>query len=121
MGKVRLKQREPQERPVVSLKKNDQVKVLAGKDRAKQGKVLRILRDKGKVIVEGINFRKKHTRANPAKGVQGGVTQQESPIPAAKLQIICPECGKQTRVSRRKLEDGSFQRICAKCEGSLDR
>ena len=105
----------------IHLKKNDQVKVLAGKDRGKTGKVLRIIRDKGRVIVEGINFRKKHTRANPAKGIQAGITQQEAPINAAKLQIVCPECGKQTRVKHKVLDDKSKQRICAKCGGTLDK
>jgi large subunit ribosomal protein L24 len=103
------------------VRKNDQVKVLAGKDRGKQGKVLRIIRDKGRVIVEGINFRKKHTRANPAKGIQAGITQQEAPMQTSKLQIVCPECGKQTRVKHKILEDKSKQRLCAKCGGNLDR
>ena len=105
----------------ISIKKNDQVKVIAGKDRGKLGKVLRLVPDKGKAIVEGINFRKKHTRANPAKGVQAGITQQEAPIGLSNLMVVCPECGKQTRVRRRLLEDGSKQRICAKCGGTLDR
>jgi large subunit ribosomal protein L24 len=103
------------------LRKNDQVKVITGKDRGKTGKVLRIVRDKGRVIVEGINFRKKHTRANPAKGIQAGITQQEAPLHASKLQIICPECGKQTRAKHKVLDDKSKQRICAKCGGTLDK
>jgi large subunit ribosomal protein L24 len=105
----------------LSVKKNDQVKVIAGKDRGKLGKVLRVLPEKGRVIVEGINFRKKHTRANPAKGVQAGITSQESPIRVSNLMIVCPECGKQTRVKKKLLEDGSKQRICAKCGGTLDK
>jgi len=105
----------------IHVKKNDQVKVVAGKDRGKLGKVLRLHLDKGRAIVEGINFRKKHTKANPAKGVQAGITQQESPIQLSNLMIICPECGKQTRVKHKSLEDGSKQRICAKCGGSLDK
>jgi large subunit ribosomal protein L24 len=105
----------------VNVRKNDQVKVIAGKDRGKLGKVLRIHIDKGKAIVEGINFKKKHTKANPAKGVQAGITQQEAPIRLSNLMIICPECGKQTRTKHRLLEDGSRQRICAKCGGGLDK
>lgn len=104
----------------IHVRKNDQVKVIAGKDRGKIGKVLRIVTGKG-AIVEGINFKKKHTRANPAKGIQAGITQQEKPIRPSNLQIVCPECAKQTRVSHRHLEDGSRQRVCAKCSGSLDR
>ena len=105
----------------IHLKKNDQVKVIAGKDRGKLGKVLRIHADKGTAIVEGINFRKKHTKANPAKGVQAGITQQETPIRASNLMIVCAECGKQTRVKHKTLDDGSRQRICAKCAGTLER
>lgn len=105
----------------IHLKKNDQVKVVSGKDRGKLGKVLRILPDEARAIVEGINFKKKHTRANPTKGVQAGITQQESPIQVSNLMIVCPECGKQTRVKHRPLDDGSKQRICAKCNGSLDK
>ncbi|PWT87954.1 MAG: 50S ribosomal protein L24 [Acidobacteria bacterium] len=105
----------------VNVRKNDQVKILSGKDRGKVGKVLRILPAKGKAIVEGINFRKKHTKANPAKGVQAGIIQQETPIQISVLMIVCPECGKQTRIKHKKLEDGSKQRICAKCAGSLDK
>jgi large subunit ribosomal protein L24 len=105
----------------VHVKKNDQVKVIGGKDRGKIGKVLRIIPEKGRAIVEGINFKKKHTKANPAKGVQAGITQQESPIKTSALMIVCPECGKQTRVKHHHLDDGSKQRVCAKCGGTLDR
>ena len=104
-----------------NVRRNDQVKVISGKDRGKLGKVLRLHLDKGKAIVEGINFKKKHTKANPAKGVQAGITQQEAPIRMSSLMIVCPECGKQTRARHRVLEDGSKQRICAKCGGSLDK
>jgi len=105
----------------LNVKKNDQVKIIAGKDRGKLGKVLRVIPDKGRAIVEGINFQKKHTKANPAKGVQAGITQQEAPIRVTNLMIVCPECGKQTRVKHRILDDGSKQRFCAKCAGGLDK
>jgi large subunit ribosomal protein L24 len=105
----------------VHVRKNDQVKVIAGKDRGKLGKVLRVQSEKGTAIVEGINFRKKHTKANPAKGVQAGITQQESPIRASNLMIVCPECGKQTRVKHHLLDDGSKHRVCAKCSGTLEK
>lgn len=108
-------------RTAIHVRKNDQVKVISGKDRGKLGKVLRIDGARGRAIVEGINFKKKHTRANPAKGMQAGITQQEAPIRTSVLMIVCPECGKQTRVKHRFLEDGSRQRICAKCAGTLDR
>jgi large subunit ribosomal protein L24 len=105
----------------IHVRKNDQVKVLAGKDRGKIAKVLRIVPAKNRAIVEGINFKKKHTRANPAKGIQAGITQQEAPINVSTLMIVCPECAKQTRVKHKLLEDGTKQRICAKCGGTLDK
>ena len=105
----------------VHVRKNDQVKVISGKDRGKIGKVLRIDASNERAIVEGINFKKKHTRANPAKGVQAGVTQQEAPLRTSVLMIVCPECGKQTRVRHHVLDDGSRQRACVKCGGNLDR
>jgi large subunit ribosomal protein L24 len=105
----------------VHVRKNDQVKVIAGKDRGKMGKVLRVQNDKGTVIVEGINFVKKHTKANPAKGVQAGISQQESPIQTSNLMIVCPECGKQTRVKHQILDDGTKLRVCAKCGGTLEK
>lgn len=105
----------------IHVRKNDQVKVLAGKDRGKIAKVLRIVRAKNRAIVEGINFKKKHTRANPAKGIQAGITQSEAPINVSTLMIVCPECGKQTRVKHKLLEDGTKQRVCAKCGGTLDK
>jgi large subunit ribosomal protein L24 len=105
----------------IHVRKNDQVKVIAGKDRGKVAKVLRIQPEKGRAIVEGINFSKKHTRANPAKGIQAGITQREAPIRVSNLMIMCPECGKQTRVKHKHLEDGTKQRLCAKCGGSLDK
>lgn len=105
----------------VNIRKNDQVKVISGKDRGKLGKVLRSIPASGRVIVEGINFHKKHTRANPGKGIQAGIMQQETPIRTSNLMVVCPECGRATRVKFRRLEDGSKQRICAKCSGNLDR
>lgn len=105
----------------IHVRKNDQVKVLAGKDRGKIAKVLRIVPAKNRAIVEGINFKKKHTRANPAKGIQAGITQQEAPINVSTLMIVCPECGKQTRVKHKLLEGGAKQRVCAKCGGTLDK
>ena len=105
----------------VSVKKNDQVRVITGRDRGKLGKVLRVHPREGNAIVEGINFVKKHTKANPAKGVQAGITQQERPINLSKLMVVCPECTKPTRVRHHLLDDGSHQRVCAKCGGALDK
>ncbi len=103
------------------IRKNDMVKVLAGKDRGKTGKVLKVLPAKNRVVVENINFIKKHTRANPQRNIQGGVLEKELPIVASNLIVICPECSKPTRVGSRHLEDGKSVRVCKKCDGVIDK
>ena len=97
------------------------VKVLSGKDRGKTGKVLKVLPAKRRVVVENINFIKRHTRANPSKNIQGGVLEKELPIVASNLIVICPECSKPTRVGHRHLEDGKSVRVCKKCDGVIDK
>jgi large subunit ribosomal protein L24 len=97
------------------------VKVLAGKDRGKTGKVLKVLPARNRAVVENINFIKRHTRANPAKNIQGGVLEKELPIVASNLIVICPECSKPTRVGHRHLEDGKSVRVCKKCDGVIDK
>lgn len=105
--------------PKVKVKKNDQVVVLAGRDRGARGKVLRVHPVDRTAIVERINLVKKHTRPNPQKQVQGGVLEREAPIPLSKLQVVCPECGKPSRLGRRRLEDGRGVRVCKKCDATL--
>ena len=105
----------------VNIQKNDTVMVIAGKDRNKTGKVLRVLASENKVIVEKINFIKRHTRPNPQKKIQGGIVEREAPINASNLMVVCPDCGKPTRVGRIKLEDGQKVRVCKKCQGVLDK
>lgn len=103
------------------IRKNDMVKVLSGKDRGKTGKVLKVLPARNRVVVENINFIKRHTRANPSKNVQGGVLEKELPIVASNLIVICPECSAPTRVGHRHLEDGKSVRVCKKCDGVIDK
>ncbi len=103
------------------IKKNDLVKVLNGTDRGKSGKVLRVFPKDGVALVENINFVKKHTRANPQKNIKGGILERESPVKVSKLQVICPECSKPTRIASRVLEDDRRIRTCKKCDGVIDR
>ncbi len=100
------------------VRKNDTVLVTTGKDRGKQGKVLRVNPDKGTAIVERLNFLKKHTKANPQKNVKGGILERESPIRLSNLQVICPACGERTRVGSHST-DGKASRVCRKCEAEL--
>ena len=104
----------------VKIKKNDEVLVILGKDRGVKGKVLRIFPSKGTAIVERVNMIKKHTRANPQKQIQGGILEREGPIRLSKLQVVCPECGKATRVGRKRLENGSGARVCRRCGATFN-
>ena len=100
------------------VKKNDTVVVLAGKDRGKQGKVLRVNPSKGTAIVERVNLGKKHTRANPQRNVKGGILERETPIKISNLQVVCPSCGEATRTGKHRTEEGS-QRYCKKCKTEM--
>ncbi len=103
------------------VRKNDTVLVIAGKDRGKRGRVLKVLPERTRVIVEGVNFVKRHTKPNPARNVKGGIVEREASVHASNVQIVCPECGAPTRVGRRLLGDGRKVRVCRKCEGVLDK
>ena len=103
------------------VRRNDTVIVIAGKNRGKRGRVLKLLPERNRVVVEGVNFIKRHTRPNPSRGIKGGVVEREASLHASNLQLVCPECGAQTRVGRRLLGDGRKVRICRKCEGVVDR
>ena len=105
----------------IQIRKNDQVKVIAGKDLNKTGRVLRVLRDKGRVVVEGVSFLKRHTRPNPQKQIKGGIVEREAPIHVSNVMIICGACGKATRIGHNVLADGKKVRICRSCSSSLDK
>ncbi|MGZ8866892.1 MAG: 50S ribosomal protein L24 [Thermoanaerobaculia bacterium] len=102
------------------LKKGDNVVVLSGKDRGKQGKVLRVNATKGTAIVERVNFQKKHTRPNPQKNIKGGILERESAIRMDKLQVICPSCNEPARLGSHSTEDGNV-RFCRKCKANLGK
>ncbi len=103
------------------IRKNDNVVVVTGKDRGKRGRVLKVLPEKNRLVVEGVNFIKRHTRPNPQRQIKGGVMEREASLHASNVQLVCPECGKPTRVGRRILGDGRKVRICRKCEGVVDK
>ena len=109
------------ERIRIQIRKNDQVKVIAGKDLNKRGRVLRVLRDKGRVVVEGVSFLKRHTRPNPQKQIKGGIVEREAPIHISNVMIVCGACGKATRIGHNLLADGKKVRICRSCSSSLDK
>ena len=103
------------------IRKNDTVVVTAGKDSGKRGRVLRVLPVKNRLIVEGVNLIKRHTRPNPQKNIKGGIVEREASLHASNVQLVCPECGAMTRVGHRVLNDGRKIRVCRKCEGVVDK
>tara|TARA_B100000029_G_scaffold154779_1_gene150071 strand:+ start:257 stop:589 length:333 start_codon:yes stop_codon:yes gene_type:complete len=104
-----------------SIRKNDNVVVVSGKDRGKRGRVLQLVPGKNRLIVEGVNIVKRHTRPNPGQNVKGGIVESESALHVSNVQLVCPECGAPTRLGRRLLGDGRKVRICRKCDGVVDR
>ncbi|HVL70061.1 MAG TPA: 50S ribosomal protein L24 [Vicinamibacterales bacterium] len=103
------------------IRKNDNVVVTTGKDRGKRGRVMRVVPEKNRVVVEGVNVIKRHTKANPQRNVKGGVVEREAPLHASNVQLVCPECGRPTRIGRKILGDGRKVRVCRKCEGVVDK
>jgi large subunit ribosomal protein L24 len=103
------------------VRKNDTVVVVGGKDRGKRGRVLRVLPERNRIIVEGVNVIKRHTRPNPQKNVKGGVVEREASLHASNVQIVCPECAAPTRIGHSLLGDGRKVRVCRKCDGAVDK
>ena len=101
------------------VKKNDTVLVIAGKDKGKRGKVLRVDRSTSRAIVEKVNFIKKHMKANPGRNIKGGIAEREAPIHISNLMIVCGQCGDPVRVARTRLQDGRSARKCPKCGTTL--
>jgi len=102
------------------VKKNDMVKIIAGKDQGKTGKVLRIFPAKGRVVVESINVVKRHTRPNQLNP-EGGIVEKEAPLSISNVMLVCGSCNQATRTGIRILEDGSKSRYCKKCNESVDK
>jgi large subunit ribosomal protein L24 len=110
-----------EQRNRIQIRKNDQVKVISGKSLDKVGRVLRVIPEKNRVIVEGASLLKRHTRANPSKNIKGGIVERESAIHISNVMIMCGSCGQATRMGHSILSDGKKIRICRKCGSSLDK
>ncbi|MFH1453264.1 MAG: 50S ribosomal protein L24 [Armatimonadota bacterium] len=98
----------------IKIKKNDKVVCLAGKDKGKKGKVLKVFRDKGTALVEGLNMGKKHTKARPPKIPQGGIIEKALPIHVSNLMLVCSSCDKPARTGFKVAPEGK-ERTCKKC------
>ncbi|MGH9467643.1 MAG: 50S ribosomal protein L24 [Terriglobales bacterium] len=107
----------------MNIRKDDLVKVLAGRDKGKQGKVLRTFPGERRVLVERVMMVKRHTRPNPEHQIKGGIAEHESPIAISNLMLICPECGpvKVKRLPAAAEGRSGRQRACKKCGRVLDK
>ena len=102
-----------------NIKKDDKVKVVAGKDKGKIGKVLKVSRKKNRLLIENINMVKRHARPS-AKNKQGGIIEGEAPIQWSNVMLMCSKCMSPTRVRMQRLEDGKKVRACSKCNEIID-
>ena len=102
------------------IRKNDLVQVIAGKEKGKTGKVLKILYKKNRVVVEKVNFIKKHSRPT-GRTRQGGIIEKEAPIHVSNVLIVCPKCNRGVRTGNRFLEGGKKALVCRKCGEIMER
>jgi large subunit ribosomal protein L24 len=106
--------------PSAHVRRGDTVGVVAGRERGKRGKVLRVLHDKDRVLVENVNMIKKHQR--PTQKVrQGGIIEREGPLPLSNVLLVCARCDRPVRHGIKLLTDGRKQRVCKRCGESIDK
>ena len=103
------------------VKTKDTVLVLSGKDRGRKGEVRSVDRVKQRAVVAGLNIVKKHARPNPKTGSQGGIVEQEAPIRASNLMLVCPKCSVPTRFKSARTPDGRASRACRSCGAPIDK
>ena len=105
---------------MAKIRRDDTVMVIAGKDRGKSGKVNRVIREKDRVVVAGINIATKHVKNRP--GIrQAGIIHVEAPLHISNVMLMCPHCAKPTRVGHRFQEDGTKVRVCKRCHEVIDK
>lgn len=103
----------------IELKKDDKVKIIAGKDKGKIGKVLKVHQKKNRVLVENINMIKRHSRPS-AQNRQGGIVEREAAIHWSNVMLMCSKCMAPVRIKTQILEDGKKKRVCRKCDEFID-
>ena len=101
------------------LKVNDQVEIIAGKDKGRVGKIIRLITKSNKAVVERANMIKRHTKPS-ATNQQGQIVEKEAPIHVSNLMLVCPKCTKTVRIAKRILEDGTKVRVCKKCNETIE-
>jgi large subunit ribosomal protein L24 len=102
------------------LKKNDLVMVIAGKEKGKSGRILRVFPRKNRVLIEKVNFIKRHSRPT-GQTRQGGIIEKEAPIHGSNVMVVCEKCNLPIRVGKKILDDGKKVRVCKKCGELLDK
>ena len=105
----------------IRLRKGDLVEVVKGRDAGKRGKILAVIRDKGRVIVQGVGFIKRHTRPNPQRNIKGGIAEREAAIHVSNVMIVSPEDDRRTRLGAKFLDDGRKVRIARRGGEVLDK
>ncbi len=107
----------------MKIAKSDTVMVIAGdyRYRGKTGRVLKVFPETKRIIVEKVRFVKRHTRAMLQQGRQGGILEKEAPIHVSNVMLVCPKCGKPTRLGSTTLTDGTRERVCKKCNEMVPR
>jgi large subunit ribosomal protein L24 len=101
----------------LNIQRNDRVAVISGADRGKQGRVLSVLPDKNRILVEHVRMVKKNVRPNPQRNIKGGIAEQEAPIHISNVLLVCPDCG-PTRIGHQ-FEGGTKVRVCRKCSNII--
>ena len=106
--------------PIPPIKKNDEVYILRGKDRGKSGRVLIVMPTSDRIVVEGVQMIKRHTRPNPQKNIKGGIVEKEAPIHISNVAIVCKNCKQHTRIANKVLADDRTVRACKKCGSTIE-
>jgi large subunit ribosomal protein L24 len=106
---------------MLKIRKNDRVQVITGNDTGKAGRVLEVIPDKNRVLVEHVHMIKRHTRPNPAKQIKGGIAEREAPIHISNVMVVCPSCSKPARISLKPNAEGRKVRICRECQAVVDK
>jgi large subunit ribosomal protein L24 len=102
------------------IKKNDEVFILRGKDRGKTGRVLIVMPKDQKIVVEGVQMIKRHTRPNPQRNIKGGIVEKEAPIHVSHVALVCKNCKQHTRLAKKEVADGRHARACKKCGNIIE-
>ena len=104
----------------VDIRRNDEVRIITGRDKGKQGRVLRVMPDEGKVLVEHVMMVKKNVRPNPQRNIKGGIAEQESPVSISNVMLMCKSCNRPVRVGHEHHGDRHV-RVCKKCGATLEK